>query len=772
MQEELPQKHWEFDGFVVDTTKRQLLHDGAPLALTPKQFDTLEFLVRNHCRIVTKEELLKAIWPDSFVEESNLSQNVFWLRKALRTGGGDENSTRYIVTVPGRGYRFAAHINPEEPAAPAPTPVEAIPVTEPPTPLPVTRPKWLVPAVVAAFLGLAVLGFWLYRLRKPAKPLPVVSAARRPSRSGDPNDPPIMVVLADFENNTDDPTLTNALNVVIRRELRQSSQVGILSRAWINKMLGYMTRPATTPMTVENAIEVCKRYNAHAVVHGALGSDGVGFTVAAAGCADGKPIYTGSAHADTQDELLRALDGMLPALRLKLGESEKSVREFSVPVENATTGSMEAFHAFLDAEAMRLKGESQKALPLYEKAARLDPGFAMNWGAMGTVFLSTNQRDRARNALQRAYDESAHVSARERFYLRVMYTEDVLGDFNAAHQLFQEWQVLYPADTAPWTNDTNALVALGRFDDAVNTSEEGLKRFQDGLMYAVAMEANLAAQKLNEVKRLGDEAIQHNVAGWQVREFLWEWAILTGHPDIAAEQRRAATGTDDEYNALFDELMLAMQRGQLHLAEQMMPHFLQVAKTQNATEKIDAAWGAMAEAYVVYGQPQRAAVILRQHPAQTQSFDLTCAAAMLGNRQAMAHVAAEYEKAPPQDTLYRHWALPIVQAAELVAHHSGDAALDALKPTDSIAMHDLWAEYIRGQALLDLNRPAEAATSFERDLEHSGVDAFSPANTFAALGLLKAARATNSADLEQKARARLAFLAPNPDADLPAFRAP
>src|SRR5262249_10153420 len=96
-----------FGPFSLDPGERVLLHGGTPLTLTPKVFDTLLCLVRNRGRVLTKDELLKEIWPDAFVEEVNLAVNISTLRKALGEGPKDG---RYIVTVPGRGYRFAAEV--------------------------------------------------------------------------------------------------------------------------------------------------------------------------------------------------------------------------------------------------------------------------------------------------------------------------------------------------------------------------------------------------------------------------------------------------------------------------------------------------------------------------------------------------------------------------------------------------------------------------------------------------------------------------------------
>ena len=98
---------YQFGGFSLDPAERSIWRDGAPLPLTPKVFDTLVCLVRNRGRLLTKDELLKQIWPDSFVEEVNLAVNISTLRK---TFGENPHDGRFIETVPGRGYRFVAEV--------------------------------------------------------------------------------------------------------------------------------------------------------------------------------------------------------------------------------------------------------------------------------------------------------------------------------------------------------------------------------------------------------------------------------------------------------------------------------------------------------------------------------------------------------------------------------------------------------------------------------------------------------------------------------------
>ncbi|MGB6962520.1 MAG: transcriptional regulator, partial [Candidatus Acidiferrum sp.] len=94
---------YEFGDFRVETDKRRLLHKGDAVPLTPKVFDTLLHLLQHRGEIIEKDDLMRAIWPDTVVEENNLNQNISTLRRVL---GQNQSENRYILTIPGKGYRF------------------------------------------------------------------------------------------------------------------------------------------------------------------------------------------------------------------------------------------------------------------------------------------------------------------------------------------------------------------------------------------------------------------------------------------------------------------------------------------------------------------------------------------------------------------------------------------------------------------------------------------------------------------------------------------
>ena len=111
-----PTRVYEFENFRLEPRERRLLHDGCPIPLTTKVFDTLSVLLERAGRLVTKDELMQLIWPDTIVEENNLSHNISVLRRVL---GEQRTGRRFVETVPRVGYRFVAHVR--ESGAPAAT---------------------------------------------------------------------------------------------------------------------------------------------------------------------------------------------------------------------------------------------------------------------------------------------------------------------------------------------------------------------------------------------------------------------------------------------------------------------------------------------------------------------------------------------------------------------------------------------------------------------------------------------------------------------------
>src|ERR1043166_4838746 len=159
---------YDFGNFRLDPSEKVLLREGETIPLTPKVFETLKLFVENPGRLIEKDELMQRLWPDRYVEESNLTFNIRMLRKAL---GDDKAKPRFIETVPKRGYRFIAEVS-ETPAEIVSLPVD--PVLPPHATLQ-NKKAWIVSAVLV--LAVLFFGFWyVHSVNLNANEMPILSA--------------------------------------------------------------------------------------------------------------------------------------------------------------------------------------------------------------------------------------------------------------------------------------------------------------------------------------------------------------------------------------------------------------------------------------------------------------------------------------------------------------------------------------------------------------------------------------------------------------------
>ena len=369
---------YEFGPFRVDPEKETLLRGDETVPLSPKAFQVLLVLVRRKKEVVTKDELLQAVWPDTFVEESNLGRNIFLLRKAL---GESPQDHRYIVTVPGRGYRFAEDVQllPEhelDVVAATHAKVQVRVVEE-------SKPwGWIVVAAVLV-TATTVIAFRLF-LHRHRPPLLTEKDT---------------VVLADFANSTGDPVFDGTLRQGLAIQLEQSPFLRIMGDLPLQRDMRLMSLQPGVPISRQIAHDICMREGATATIDGVIASLGKSYviTLQAVTCQDGTTLAREHVQAEDKEHVLNALGSAATTIRAKLGESLSSIQKRNRPLEQATTPSLEALQSYTAGLAVMAPGQFRASIPLFERAIAIDPNFAEAYYLLGVAYEQVGKWNAARS---------------------------------------------------------------------------------------------------------------------------------------------------------------------------------------------------------------------------------------------------------------------------------------------------------------------------------------------------------------------------------------
>lgn len=342
---------YEFGPYRLEVSTRRLLRAGEPVALTPKAFDLLVALVTHRDRVVDKAELMKLVWPDSFVEEANLSQTIFVLRKTL---GDDDAGRPFIDTVPRRGYRFAA-------------PVQVV-VDSGPTAAP--RSNRRLGFVAAALATLAVIAAgvvgWRMLDQRPAATDPLAGKSR--------------IVVLPFENLTrdrNDDWLASAFSDSLTAGLQELDEVICISRDRIVELYRQQSIVESAPLDAEALRRMSQLLGVAFYVHGAYQRVGDQIRVSARLVdSSSNEVRAQESATDQFADLLKLEDDLAGRFAAKLAASPH------LATSRPETSSIEAYQAVVEARTAYSAGDSRGAHDRLQHAVELDPRYAQAWALL------------------------------------------------------------------------------------------------------------------------------------------------------------------------------------------------------------------------------------------------------------------------------------------------------------------------------------------------------------------------------------------------------
>ena len=595
------------------------------------------------------------------------------------------------------------------------------------------------------------------------------------------------VVLADFTNSTGEPVFDNTLKQALSVSLRQSPFLNILSDSKVSATLTMMTRLPNIPLTTDVAREVCQRAHAKAYIGGSISALGKEYVLGlrAASCETGDVLAEEQITADRKEEVLSALGKSAAKLREKLGESLATVAKYNQPLAEATTSSLEALQQYSEAgRAQREQGDAA-AIPYAKRAIELDPNFAIAYAALGGDYSNLNQPSLARENFKKAYELRDRVTQRERFLIEASYFGYVTGEIDKAIQAYAEWARTYSGDYGAHGNLGDSYNFLGQYEKAAEeTNASLLLEPDDAIAYGNLANDYFALGRIKDAKAALDEASRRKLDTPDLHLYRYHLAFLEGDLPAMQEQSSWAMGKPGaEDGQLSDESDTEAYYGRLRKARELTRQAVESA-TRNGDADTAALWQvseALREAE--FGNTALARKAVADAMALSSKPDIALLAALALARSgetaqssALADkVAAEFDR----DTMIQAYWLPTIRAAIAINRDDAEKAIELLNVASEYELGEpvqwpshgtLYPVYVRGEAYLRAGEGVQAATEFQKMIDHRGIVANFPLGTLAHLQLGRAYKLSGNADKAREAYAAFLLVWLDADPDIPILK--
>ncbi len=605
------------------------------------------------------------------------------------------------------------------------------------------------------------------------------------------------IVLTDFANSTGDAIFDDTLKTALNVSLRQSPFLNVLSDGEVARTLQLMGRPPNMKLTPEAARDLCLRSGSKAYLTGAIASLGSEYVLGlkAVNCQSGGLLAEEQATAASKEKVLNTLGAAASKLRGELGESLATVQKLDVPLSEATTSSLEALKAYSLGEKEGAQNSLSAALPYYQRAIELDPGFAMGYERAGGSYSGMLELGRASEYFSKAFQLRERASEREKLFITATYYQWVTGELAKAAETYEQWVETYPRDYAAQGNLGNVYGELGQHEKARASDSESLRLAPDKIgPYVNLTNDLLASQSFDEAQQTIQQAHSRKLDDFILHSALYAIAFLRTDSAAMAEQQQWLAGKPEENAGLSLASDTEAYAGHLRKARELTRQSVDSAIRADSKEN-GAIWlenAALREA--AFGNVTDARRTgnegLKLVPtSQGVQVEAALAFAMAGEVSQAESLAQDLNKRFPLDTQVQSLWLPAIRAQLALDRKNPALALNALQAASTVELGQisfvnnlscLYHAYIRGEAYLAAGQGKEAATEFQNIIDHSGIVWNCWTGALAHLGVARAnalqARTSQGADADAaRVRALAAYkyffvLWKDADSDIPALK--
>jgi tetratricopeptide (TPR) repeat protein len=568
------------------------------------------------------------------------------------------------------------------------------------------------------------------------------------------------IMLANFANDTGDESFNGALEQPLRVAFEESPFLKVLSGFAVAASLRELGHAANESLTPEISRALCQHAHCKAYVIGSISRQGTEFLITLQGvdCESGETLVQAQAAASGKERVLDALGETAGKLRAQLGELPESVREFSTPLSRATSLSFEALRAWGAAikaqqENVDLVEGSQAALPLLEKAIKLDPDFASAIFAIGLIYRDALQEARAREYLIRAFALRERASEREKFRNAGMYYSFVTVESEKAIKTYKKWIKAYPRDERPVSNLGSFYGDVCRYEESIAAFREARRMNPNNVVpHEDLIEILVATGQFAEAHEAYREMLRMKLDDDAPHVFMYAVAVLEHDQKQMAEQAGWFEGKPGvQHEVLSEEADAEAFAGHLARARELTRQAVESAlradnKEQAAAWQLNSAWREE-----VFGNRKEAReqAIHALEIAPDSREEGAVAAILLARTGDIARanaIAKDLEQRYPVHVVVQSYWLPCIRADVMLAGKQPKSALRELekaKPYDTlfpqVAFYSpMLSVVLRAEAYLALGQPEAAAKEWRRISEYPGIVQLSATAPIAKLQLARA----------------------------------
>lgn len=567
------------------------------------------------------------------------------------------------------------------------------------------------------------------------------------------------LLLTEFENTTGEAIFDQTLKMALAFSLAQSPFLDIVPDSRVAQTLRLMGRKPDEKVTKELGEEICMRQNLKAFITGSITKFGEIYvlTLEAINARNNESLGREFEQVTSREEVLNALTRAAAGLRERLGESLSSIEKFNVPSESITTSSLEALKIFVLGREQIVNGGQFEAIPFYKKALELDPDFALAYTELAVVYRNTDQWKLAAEMTKKAYELRDAVSESEKLRITYYYHNFVNGELDKAIDTLELWRNTYPNFVVSYVSLSDSMERIGQSEKAVAFAREGIRIDPNyATIYMNLVESLVSLGRYDEAKETCKTAFDRKLDGTYFHLFPLMIAFIENDQAALQQNLRWFAGRDDEHLAFDVQARAASVKGQWRSAQDFSRRSVDLATHTNALE-VAGKYAAEQAVRVVFwssgtGIPSKEDATLRAvlraqtnkalslEKGQMVVLTVALALAIAGQSDDAARLLDELLMNRPKDTLLKHLWAPTIKAALWLQAGKLKEAIEELEITERLEKAgEFIPQYLRGLALLKLNRSSDAEREFDKILNFRGE---SPLSSLYPLAQLGKARAT------------------------------